>query len=295
MIPTRLLLLGGLLVALLAFSLPGRAQYVLTGAPSAAYHDLSPDKVVTALRTGPNYAYDSLDLDQDGRYDVLFTAYANSSNFPTDAEARVKPLHDDISIYTSIQTPFIVRFDSGDTIQQRIRQPNPSVSSQMWANRSTIYPYGSSFLARVASNPAGGGTYGYWTPMGADGYIAVRLISNSVTQLGWIRVQVTNAGTTQMAMTVKDFSLTSVVLAQTPARAAGWQVYPVPTTNSLTLKGSTPTTGQLEVVDTCGRVLLTAPVSGAAQQVDLSALAAGMYTLRVTAASGSFTQRISKL
>ncbi|MCB2379643.1 T9SS type A sorting domain-containing protein [Hymenobacter sp. BT635] len=292
---SSLLLRCGLLLALGGVSRPLQAQYVLTGdiMPSR-YTDLVPDQVLTARRAGPNIVSGLLDLNQDGRNDLEFTAYASSSSFPTDAEARLMPLHDDIRLYTDIQTPMIARFVPGDTIQHNIRQPNPLVPSRMWANRSTIYPYGFSWLTRLGSNPAGSNRFGNWLTT-EDGYVAIRLMSLTVDRMGWVRVQVSAVTTEQLTITVKDFSLSNVVLGQQKATQAGWQIYPVPAADYLMLQAPAATTGHLTVYDALGKPHLASSFTGTRHQLDLSALAAGMYVIRIETAAGTFTQRVTKL
>ena len=108
-----------------------------------------------------------------------------------------------------------------------------------------------------------------------------------------MRLQVTSTAD-PVSLTIKDYALGSSVLAQQPARAAGWQVYPVPATQLLTVQSAAATTGRLTIGDVCGRVQFSAPFADTSQQLDLSALAASLYTLRLETSAGSFIQRITK-
>ncbi|MVN77919.1 T9SS type A sorting domain-containing protein [Hymenobacter sp. HMF4947] len=291
----RSLLACGVLGAMLLGSQPVYAQYILAGrAAGATYVDLVPDKVLVARKTGVSNALDSLDLDADGRFDLRLAAYTNTSNFPSEAETRVLPLHDNVAIYSASQAPYIVAFASNDSIQQRMAQPSPTAPPNVWGSRSTIYPYGSSFLTRFGNNPAGIQSFGYWLG-GQEHYLAVRLRTGLAAgwRYGWVRLQVTNTAD-PVSLTIKDYALGSSVLAQQPARAAGWQIYPVPTTQLLTVQAAIATTGRLTIGDVCGRVHLSTSFTGTSQQLDLSALAAGLYTLRLETSTGNFTQRIAK-
>ena len=279
----------------LAIGSPARAQYVRAGQPAGAtYVDLVPDRVLSASKAGPNNVPDSLDLDADGRFDLRVAAYTNTSNFPSESEVRVLPLHDNVAIYSSSLAPLIRGFASGDTIQQRILEPIPPYAPYVWGSRSTIYPYSTSFLTRVGNNPAGIQNYGAWLG-GQDEYLGVRLRASagSAWRYGWVRLQVT-ALTNPVSVTIKDYALANTVLTARSATAAGWQIYPSRVAEYLTVQPPLATPGTLLLLDVCGRQQLSLPLTGTRQQLDLSALAAGVYLLRLQTAAGGFVQRIVK-
>lgn len=117
---------------------------------------------------------------------------------------------------------------------------------------------------------------------------------------GWLQVQVlpmpnaSIADFSEVTLLLKGYALASKVLASRPALAAGWQVGPIPTSGRLTVTAPAATTGQLALLDVCGRTRLATAFAGTQQQLDLSALAAGMYLLRITTATGSLVQRVVK-
>lgn len=291
----RFLLVGGGLFAVgLLGSQPVRAQYILAGqAVGATYVDLAPDRVLTATRTASNTS-DSLDLDADGRFDLRFAAYTSTSTFPSELETRVMPLHDNVAIYSASQAPLVVGFISNDSIQQRIAQPSLTLPPNVWSSRSTIYPYGSSYLTHQGNNPAGLQSSGAWLG-GQDRYLGIRLRSSAAAgwRYGWVRLQVTNYAI-PVTLVIKDYALGGTLLAQQPARVAGWQLYPVPTTGLLTVQAATATTGLLTISDAQGRVHLRQAFAGTSQQLDLAALAAGLYLIRLETSTGSFSQRIAR-
>lgn len=285
-----LLLCGGLLVAGLLGSHPLRAQAILAGQTvGATYIDLIPDRVVSTTRTANNIL-DSLDIDADGRFDLRFDASYFTTSFSSLAETRTLPLHDNVAIYSASKSPLVFSFTSNDSIQQRIAQPSPTLPPNVWGSRSTIY--GTSSFTISASSPAGGQSYGAWLD-GKDHYMGVRLRASAAGdwRYGWVRLQATSNST----LVIKDYALSgSTPLAQQPAQAAGWQFYPVPATNLLTVQAATTTTGQLTLSDAQGRVHLRQAFTGLRQQLDLSALAAGLYLVRLETSAGSFAQRITK-
>lgn len=290
-------LCGGLLLAWLLGSQPLRAQYLLAGQTAGAtYVDLVPDKVLTATKIGVNNRLDSLDLDADGRFDLRFATSTNTSNFPSEWETRVLPLHDNVAIYSASQSPVIAGFTLNDTIQQRIAQPRPTLPPNVWGSRSTIYPYGFSYLTHQGNNPAGLQLYGAWLDT-QDHYLGVRVRKSAAGgwRYGWVRLQVSNPNSSvTLTLVVKDYALGTTLLAQRPARTAGWQLYPVPTTGILTVQSATATTGQLTVSDAQGRVHLRRAFAGTSQQLDLAALAVGLYLIRLETSAGSFSQRIAR-
>jgi len=287
-----LLIYGWLLVAGLLGSQSLRAQGVVAGQKFGITYVDIPDIPLGAATSGPYTQLDSLDLDADGRFDLRFTAYASSSSF--ESAARVLPLHDNVAIYSGSQSPVIVGFALNDSIKQRIAQPTPTLPPNVWSSRSTIYPSAPSYLTYEAYSPPSSQSYGNWLDA-KDHYMGVRLRSTAAAgwRYGWVRIQVYSYANA-VIFTVKDYALSPILLAQQPARAAGWHLYPVPTNNLLTVQSATAATGQLILSDAQGRVHLRQAFTGTSQQLDLSALAAGLYLIRLQTSAGSFTQRITK-
>jgi hypothetical protein len=150
-------------------------------------------------------------------------------------------------------------------------------------------------LTRNGQDPGGGHYYGAWLDR-QDHYLGVRLRTSPARawRYGWARLQVASTGG-PVTLVVKDYAVgSSTPLAQLSARAAGWQLYPVPTAGLLTVQSATATTGQLTISDAQGRVHLRRPFTGTSQQLDLSALATGLYLVRIETNAGSFSQRITR-
>jgi hypothetical protein len=285
-----------LITAQLTHSQQVCAQYILAGqTASTTYVDLLPDKAVSAQRSVLNEAQDSLDLDADGRYDLRLNPVVSAASYPSYAESRIMPMHDDVAIYSSSQSPYIIRFAGADTVQQRIQQPNPTIPPNVWGSRSTIYQYGSSWLTLAGSNPAGSQLFGQWLD-GQDGYLGVRLRNGpaGTWRYGWVRVQSPAVSTGSATIVIKDYALSSTALSQNTASSRGWHIYPIPTADWLTVKPPTPATGQLIVVDAVGRARLSAPLSTTGNQLDISSLAEGVYILQIKTATQTTTERIIK-
>ncbi|RZK29490.1 MAG: T9SS type A sorting domain-containing protein, partial [Hymenobacter sp.] len=154
---------------------------------------------------------------------------------------------------------------------------------------------GSSYLTHQGNNPAGLQAYGAWLGT-QDRYLGVRLRSSAAAgwRYGWVRLQVTSS-TNPVTLVLKDYALGTTLLAQQPAQAAGWQIYPTQVTDQLTLEPPTPTgQSQVTVADLCGRAVARAVVSGRRQQVSLAGLAAGVYLVQLDTPTGHFVQRIVK-
>ena len=72
-------------------------------------------------------------------------------------------------------------------------------------------------------------------------------------------------------------------------KASEYSVYPVPTSDVLTLVG--PATGQAQwrLLDATGRIVLSASVGSERNDIDVSPLKAGVYTMEVM--RGSLAER----
>ncbi|RZL13424.1 MAG: T9SS type A sorting domain-containing protein [Hymenobacter sp.] len=126
--------------------------------------------------------------------------------------------------------------------------------------------------------------------------MGVRLRSSAAAgwRYGWVRLQV-NSYTNAVLFNVKDYAISTTVLAVQTAQAAGWQIYPTQVTDQLTLEPPTPTgQSQVTVADLCGRVVARAMVSGRRQQLSLAGLAPGLYLVQLDTPAGHFVQRIAK-
>lgn len=287
------LLSNGILVGILALAQPVRAQYLLAGQTAgAAYVDLVPDKEVYST-------VDSLDLDKDGKFDLYLKSLGSSTIL---SYTKIKSLHDNVEVYTTPTNPryvnsqthiipnLIAALSSNDTIQLAARRPAIWSSRTKWDDH-TSFSYSEAFCLSYCDFCARGGNfYASWIDTN-EHYVGVRLRRTSIGNwsYGWLRT--TLLGST---IIIKDYALSNTVLAQRPANAAGWQVYPIPATELLTVRAPVATTGHLTLGDMCGRVQFSAPFVGTSQQLDLSALAAGLYTLRLETSAGSFIQRIAK-
>lgn len=260
---------------------PAQAQSIAAGQTTGViYVDISPDKTISST--------DSLDLDGDNRYDLRLSVSVASS-FPSSSASYCMPMHDDVNISSLMFGPIITGFSSNATIQQQVP------SGQQWGSRASLYP-GLQILTWRGSNPAGQQSYGNW--FWGDAYLAVRLRSsaNSPWSYGWVRIQVVSPTTPAIVIKVKDYALTNTVLAQTAAQEAGWQIYPTPTTDWITVRAPEATVAHITVNDACGRALIVAVISStnAEQRLDLSPLSAGIYVLHIKTSNGTLNQRIVK-
>ncbi|WP_046244425.1 T9SS type A sorting domain-containing protein [Hymenobacter terrenus] len=96
-------------------------------------------------------------------------------------------------------------------------------------------------------------------------------------------------------------TVTTAVLLPTAALARhdapAWEVYPNPATEAITITANLPTGGpvRLELLDVLGRPIrkqtLTVPAGILRQTLDLRSLAAGVYMLRITPATGPASSR----
>ncbi|MDO7874047.1 T9SS type A sorting domain-containing protein [Hymenobacter sp. ASUV-10] len=291
--PKPLLLLA---VAVSLSSLTAQAQYIVAGSTTnARYINLRPNKVLAGQRPGVNQSTDSLDLDGDGRFDLQLTAVVSTVNFPSYAEAQVHPRHDDVALYSSSQAPALVAFAAADTIQARGPQPASSLPPNTWGSRSTIYPYGPSWLVRLNNNPAGNQSYGMWLG-GQDHYLGLRLRAGGSWRYGWLRLLVQTTGTDRLIIIIKDYALGNAVLAAAAAPSQPWQVHPTPTHDWLRIDlPPTATLRQLRLLDVCGRPVLTPAQLPADARLDLRALPAGTYLLHGQLTDGrQLTRRIVK-
>ncbi|HEX8658083.1 MAG TPA: T9SS type A sorting domain-containing protein [Hymenobacter sp.] len=285
-----------LIITTLGVWQPAQAQYILAGqAAGSNYTDIIPDKTLAVNllgAVGTIAAVDSLDLDGDGRFDLLLKAeayaarstaenpYGGGSSARTDVEAK----HPNVAIYNFYP---IVGFTSNDTISGRLNNPF------WWATASN----GSRWLTWVSVNRGGYSRSGSWLD-GQEKYMAVRLRPSATAawRYGWIRIQVNPLNTDAVTMIVKDYALTpaATVLGLPMARAAGWQLFPVPASDWLTVQNPRATTGRLQVVDACGRKQLSIALTGPQHRLNVSTLAAGIYVVHIQTATGNFVQRIIK-
>lgn len=69
-------------------------------------------------------------------------------------------------------------------------------------------------------------------------------------------------------------------------------VYPNPSNGLFTVNFNSSVKGMIEVYNVIGEVVYTAPVNGTTSSVDLSALTAGVYSLKVSSENANFTKSI---
>jgi hypothetical protein len=286
----KFLLLAAAATSFTTFS--AQAQYILAGSTAnARYVDLAPDKVLRGQRPGTLSQTDSLDIDGDGRFDVWLAAEVTAVYFPGNVGAYIQPMHDDAAVYMPARSPKVHAFSATDTIQLR----GPDMSSypfNVWANRSTMYY--NPFLCYSSFDPAGGSNSGEWLdPL--DYYVGLRLRSGNLWRYGWLRLQV-QWSYNFITIVAKDYALDNKVLATATPIPQGWQVYPVPAHDWLSIDlPPTANLCQLRLLDVCGRPVLTQEQPAAGAQFDLRAVPAGTYLLHGQLADGrQLTRRIVK-
>lgn len=280
------------ILALLISSQTIRAQYIFAGQIIGNnYTDIIPDKVVSTNMTNPSgatKATDTLDLDGDGRFDLRIRASiaraegtaTNPINGYAQNWAFVFALHPNVSIDGQAGIQPIA---SNDTIPSRRQYHQP-------------YWFTGGWLTYINSNFRGITRDGGWLN-GQDHYAAVRLRPSPTAawRYGWVRFQVRTT-TDTVTIIAKDYAfIPGTALVQQPARVAGWEFYPVPASDWVTVRNPAATTGQLRIVDACGRQQLLVALTGVQQLLNLSSLAAGVYAVRFETATGIFIQRFSKL
>lgn len=286
----RNLLLSMMASSLLLATTTLHAQSLLAGqTTSVNYASFTPAISLVANSSYNNGAgggeikTQSVDLDGDGRFDVEFRAYGNMQvptlyqSFSNTASA----LHTDVQFYGSVS------LSTTNVIQQSMSYANSTGSVGSWGTSAVFTNY--------YFNPTTPNSYtGDWVDK-QDHYIGIRLRSSASAawRYGWIRVQVTSYNG-PASLLVKDYALTNTALAVQSAQAAGWQVYPTYVTGQLTIVPPAAAVAQLTLRDLCGRVQLQAVLPATSSQLDLSALAAGVYVLELEAKAGRFSQRISK-
>lgn len=297
-----LLIIGCLVGLLLGASQLGRAQYILAGQTvGATYTGLALTKTLHVQLQYPsavNYvASDSLDLNADGRFDLRFSIFGNTPSGPGTSWAfwgTLKVLHSNVNALTHSEVSTVKNLSYGDTIQVKTFN-TPTPHPFIWTSNPTR-----DYMLCSASSISSAANYGLWMD-GQDGYLAFRIRPNSLGQwrYGWVRMQalpvqynVIKYG--YMDIIIKDYALTTGILNGRAAMAAGWQIYPTLVADHIQVQSPLATTGNLTITDACGRLLQHAQLAAAGQQLNLSALAPGLYFLHVQTATGSFVQRLVK-
>jgi hypothetical protein len=118
---------------------------------------------------------------------------------------------------------------------------------------------------------------------GQDVYIAIQLISDDMNMLWVDNLKIAGPATLVSDEPEPPEGLTT-------ADGSDINVYPNPTTGVITVAASNIT--RIEVIDAMGRVAMTQ--NGSANTMNISALAEGIYTLRVTTENGVSMKRIVK-
>jgi|GEM_PF-3274335 len=242
---------------------------------------------------------DSLDLDQDGRFDVRFTASryylftpAAPGSYPDVRDRRsttITLLHNDVQLLLGGRyiTPFA--FASGDSLSAT----SGSISAYgTWWQYSNL----ASDLYSSSASRLGVGYSGYWSTSQYK-YIGIRLRAGNRWRFGWINVQIPQLQPTP-TINIDSYALQSTALAvrQVTGGNEQWQLFPVPALDHARIQFRQPTSGELCVLDALGRpVQRTTLHQQTAQLLDLTSLPAGMYAIQLTTTAGRSWQRLQKL
>ena len=297
-------------VVLLGLHYNTNGQSITAGQTSGVeYTDISPDPV-TSIAVPTGQLSDSLDLNQDGTYDLRWTsrtlqATTQLGRTSWAAHALIRPLHDNIEIAcqqsvpptTSYNRGFILGFSAATAIDAQIPQLNPpnTCCNNSWFGEST-WPTEASFVWVDRYVSTSYRTAGGYQP-GIDRYMGVRFrtTASSPWRYGWVKVAI-QAAIGSVTITVKDYAFEQTILSNKTQAANSWQVYPIPVEHSLTLQSSNSGLKYAELLDTKGRVVsVTHFIAYTPEQLDLSRLPAGVYVLRLTDQKGVVTKRINKL
>lgn len=191
-----------LLVLILLFPFRGKSQFAIAGTPDVFYTDIVPDTVLSGIYNGPSESF-SLDINNDGIYDVRFNCGSGGGLGGQDYSITVASLHSYIrlSLGGIDSTPHNSFCGGGGYFIRpvlRIYSQLDIIQPQNFVQATSAY------IGYHSVSCGAWATSNQWVGLG-DRYIGVSYFNSvtSTTYYGWIRVSVTSSS----SCIVRDYSL----------------------------------------------------------------------------------------
>jgi hypothetical protein len=243
----------------------------------------------SAFGSPGSYKRDSLDLDNDGRFDITFLASGElSAGKYQQIWNQVAAGHPNVELLKTKSKQGIgdlasvVALEAGQVITDNTSpfiETNPSSRVPTWVSTSggkTLQPL---FSFRLNS-PIGAINDGDWLDV-LPHYAGFRLRTGSGWRYGWLNVRVESS-----ALYVLEYALQPAgVLATTTAATTLTGLFPNPTHGLLHIPGSL--SGRLTIFDVVGKAVFSQEVpSGSEPSLSLEMLPTGSYFLEIRATDG---------
>lgn len=224
---------------------------------------------------------DSVDINQDGTYDLAMIQY-NVPSYQYDIVLGA-PLNSQGhaiagSAPSGYNYPF--RLNAGDQINTQQFLAPDSGGTFAWVYAGTSNPWGS-----------------FWNGGVTDGFLGVKLNVSGSTHYGWIRMDVSADGKT---ITIKDMAYNAAANDPIQANQSMGLPHLEEIANSVVMAGSMLkaeiniefTEGTLNLMDISGKVVETFELNAGSQEFDLSHLASGTYVVSMLVDGNTINKKI---
>ncbi|MDX1911066.1 MAG: T9SS type A sorting domain-containing protein [Saprospiraceae bacterium] len=226
--------------------------------------------------------FDSMDVNSDGVFDVLFSSNAGKVPDYLGGGATVDALHPGFEMMVDT-LGWVLKLAEGDSIN----------AAQLWGGMVGQSPFSSLYISSFWGFSGNLQSYGHWIA-GNDGYAGFRLIAPSGDTLyGWMRTLASvnvNAASASLRINSGNWAIQDAGASANDEPITGrWRIFPNPVQSTAMVVSANEACSApplLRVFDAQGRLRLTRQLNANTNEVSFQQLPAGIYTWELTGQRG---------